>query len=237
MIVFPAIDIYGGKAVRLKGGKFDDVTVYGDPLDMAKRFEDAGARWLHVVDLNGAEGSGNNFGVIEKIASQTSLHVQSGGGLRDKKRVSELLSAGATRAVLGTVCANEPEFAAELINELGAEAIVCGLDVKNGKVAIKGWKETSAVTPFELGAKLCAYGAKYFLFTDVSRDGMLEGVNVDATAELQEKLGANVIASGGVKDIEDIIALKKRGLYGAIVGKAYYENKIDIREAIKYVGA
>ena len=237
MIVFPAIDIYGGKAVRLKGGRFDDVTVYGDPLDMAKRFEDAGARWLHVVDLNGAEGSGNNFGVIEKIASQTSLHVQSGGGLRDKKRVSELLSAGATRAVLGTVCANEPEFAAELINELGAEAIVCGLDVKNGKVAIKGWKETSAVTPFELGGKLCAYGAKYFLFTDVSRDGMLEGVNVDATAELQEKLGANVIASGGVKDIEDIIALKKRGLYGAIVGKAYYENKIDIREAIKYVGA
>ncbi len=234
MIIFPAIDIYAGKAVRLRGGKFDEVTVYGDPVDMAKRFLDAGAQWLHVVDLNGAEGSGNNFLVIEKIAAM-SLCVQSGGGLRDRARIKELLSAGAKRAVLGTICADNPNKVAELLSEFGTESIVCGLDVKDGKVAVRGWKETAPLTPLELGKKLCGYGAKYFLFTDVSRDGMLEGVNADATVELQEKLSASVIASGGVKDISDIVALKQRGLYGAIIGKAYYENKIDIGEAIKYV--
>ena len=235
MIIFPAIDIYGGKAVRLRGGKFDDITVYGDPLDMAKRFEDAGAKWLHVVDLNGAEGSGNNFSVIEKIASVTSLKVQSGGGIRDKVRIRNLLTSGAERAVLGTVCAENPDVAGEMISEFGTESIVCGLDLKDGRVAVRGWKETSALTPLELGGKLCSAGAKYFLFTDISRDGMLGGANVLATAELQDKLGAYVIASGGVKDMSDIIALKDRNLYGAIIGKAYYEKKIDIKEAIEYV--
>ena len=131
MIIFPAIDIYAGKAVRLRGGKFDEVTVYGDPVDMAKRFLDAGAQWLHVVDLNGAEGSGNNFLVIEKIAAM-SLCVQSGGGLRDRARIKELLSAGAKRAVLGTICADNPNKVAELLSEFGTESIVCGLDVKDG---------------------------------------------------------------------------------------------------------
>ena len=236
MIIFPAIDIYDGKAVRLRGGKFDDVTVYGQPLDMAKRFSDAGAEWLHVVDLNGAEGSGNNFSVIEKIAVSTSLKVQSGGGLRDKSRIRNLFGAGAERAVLGTVCAELPDKAADIIAEFGAESIVCGLDAKDGKVAVRGWKDTASLTPLDLGNILTAAGAKYFLFTDVARDGMLGGVNADATAELQKKLGAFVIASGGVKDMSDIVSLKKRGIYGAIIGKAYYENKIDLREAIDYVG-
>ena len=147
--VFPAVDIYNGKAVRLRGGSYEDVTVYGDPLDMAKRFADYGAEWLHVVDLNGAAGAGDNFAVIEKIATQTPLKIQSGGGLRDKKRVKELFSAGASRAVLGTICVTNEELTAELLDEF-KERIVCGLDVKNGKVAIRGWKETALLSPVEL---------------------------------------------------------------------------------------
>ena len=232
--VFPAVDIYNGKAVRLRGGSYEDVTVYGDPLDMAKRFADYGAEWLHVVDLNGAAGAGDNFAVIEKIATQTPLKIQSGGGLRDKKRVKELFSAGASRAVLGTICVTNEELTAELLDEF-KERIVCGLDVKDGKVAIRGWKETALLSPIELGSKLRQAGAEYFLFTDVSRDGMLTGANVKATAELQKTLGAKVIASGGVKDIGDVRAVADAGIYGVIIGKAYYEHKIDMKEALKYV--
>lgn len=233
MILFPAIDIYDGKAVRLLGGDYGKVTVYGDPLDMAKRFEDAGAEWVHVVDLNGAESSGDNFGIVEKISSHTSLKVESGGGLRDRGRVASLLSAGAVRAVLGTVCVTDPEAVGRIISEFGSEAVVCGLDAKDGKVAVRGWKEKADVTPLLLGKKLVGLGAKYFLYTDVSRDGMLTGANVEATAELGEKLGACVIASGGVKDIRDLCEIKSRGIYGAVLGKAYYENIIDIKEAVK----
>lgn len=233
MILFPAIDIYNGKAVRLLGGDYAQVTVYGDPLDMAKRFEDAGAQWVHVVDLNGAESSGDNFDAIGAIAAKTKLKVQSGGGLRSRERVRRLLDAGAARAVLGTVCTTDTAAVGAWLAEFGSEAIVCGLDAKDGKVAVRGWKESADVTPLALGTQLAALGAKYFLYTDVSRDGMLTGANVEATAELSEKLGANVIASGGVKDPADLAAIKRRGIYGAILGKAYYEKKVDIREAIK----
>lgn len=233
MILFPAIDIYNGKAVRLLGGDYNKVTVYGTPLDMAKRFADAGAEWIHVVDLNGAESSGDNFKIIEEIATKTSLKIESGGGLRNRDRIKSLLDAGAKRAVLGTICVTDTEKAGEMIEEFGADAIVCGLDAKDGKVAVRGWKEKSELTPSQLGKKLAEYGAEYFLYTDVSRDGMLTGVNVESTAKLSKELNAHVIASGGVKDINDIIAIKERGIYGAIVGKAYYENKINIDEAIK----
>lgn len=232
MILFPAIDIYDGKAVRLLGGDYGKATVYGDPLDMARRFEDAGARWVHVVDLNGAEGSGDNFAVIEKIA-RTSLRVEAGGGLRSGQRVASVLSAGASRTVIGTLCASDPEAVGAMIERFGREAIVCGLDARDGKVTVKGWTEDSALTPLGLGRTLKALGAAYFLYTDVSRDGMLTGVNVYATAKLTEELGADVIASGGVKDLSDIEKLAGRGIYGVILGKAYYENKIDIREALK----
>lgn len=234
MTIFPAIDIYNGKAVRLKGGSYKDVTVYGDPEDMAKRFADCGAEWVHIVDLNGAESSGDNFRIIEKIATGTALRIQAGGGLRSAARVRSLIDAGAARAVLGTVCATDPELTDELLGEFG-EAIVCGLDVKNGKIAIRGWKETADATPEELGRSLAKRGARYFLFTDVSRDGMMTGANVEATARLQKEAGASVIASGGVSGMNDIRAIADAGIYGAIIGKAYYENKIDIREALKYV--
>ena len=233
MILFPAIDIYNGRAVRLLGGDYSQVTVYGDPLEMAKRFGDAGAEWVHVVDLNGAESSGDNFDIIGKIAAQTKLKVQSGGGLRDRARVKRLLDAGAARVVLGTVCVTQPAAVDEMLTEFGSEAIVCGLDAKNGKVAVRGWKENADVSPLELGKRLKALGAKYFLYTDVSRDGMLTGANVEMTVELSQKLGVSVIASGGVKDIGDLKAIKERGIYGAILGKAYYEKKIEIEEAIK----
>lgn len=233
MILFPAIDIYNGRAVRLLGGDYSKVTVYGTPLDMAKRFEDAGAEWVHVVDLNGAESSGDNFAVIGEIAAKTKLKVQSGGGLRDTLRVKRLLDAGAARAVLGTVCVTQPDLVTELLKEFGSESVVCGLDAKDGKVAVRGWKENSDVTPLRLGEKLKASGVKYFLYTDVSRDGMLTGANVESTADLSQKLGVNVIASGGVKDIGDLAEIKRRGIYGAILGKAYYENKVDIKEAIE----
>ncbi len=233
MILFPAIDIYNGKAVRLLRGDYDKVTVYGEPLDMAQKFEDMNAEWIHVVDLNGAENSGDNFGIIEKIAAKTSLKIEVGGGLRNKNRIKSLFDSGAQRAVLGTVCATDPEAVGEYIDVFGTEKIVCGLDAKNGKVAVRGWKESSDLSPLELGKILRGFGAKYFLYTDVVRDGMLTGVNVDATAALSKELSANVIASGGVKDINDIKELLKHGIYGAIVGKAYYENKIDLQEAIK----
>lgn len=231
--IFPAIDIYNGKAVRLLGGSYDKVTVYGDPADIAKKFADCGAEWVHVVDLNGAEGSGDNFRIIEKIASGP-LKVQSGGGLRGEARVRSLFDAGAERAVLGTVCVSDPELTSRLLDEYG-EKIVCGLDVKDGKVAVRGWKEKDARTPLQLGKELKVAGAKYFLFTDISRDGMLTGANVKATAELQRELGVNVIASGGVAGMDDIRAIADAGIYGAIIGKAYYENKIDIEEALEYV--
>ncbi|MBQ7227186.1 MAG: 1-(5-phosphoribosyl)-5-[Clostridia bacterium] len=233
MILLPAIDIYEGNAVRLLGGDYGKVTIYGNPLDMAKRFEDAGAEWIHVVDLNGAESSGNNFDIIEKISSRTSLKVESGGGLRDESKVKALLDAGAKRAVLGTICATATEKVGEMIEKFGAEAIVCGLDVKDGKIAVRGWKEKSELTALQLGKTLADMGAKYFLHTDVSRDGMLSGANIDGTAILTEKLNACVIASGGVKDINDIKRIKERGIYAAILGKAYYENKVDLKEALK----
>lgn len=232
--IFPAIDLYGGKAVRLRGGSYSDVTVYGDPVETAKIFADAGAEWVHVVDLNGAENSGDNFGIIEKIASRTALKVQSGGGVRSERRAEELFSAGAERVVIGTICATDPRLTNELLGRFG-DRIVCGLDVKDGKVAIRGWKENAGVSPEELGKTLKAAGAKYFLFTDVSRDGMLTGANVKATAELQQKLDACVIASGGVAGPQDIRAIADAGIYGAIIGKAYYEHKIDIKEALDYV--
>lgn len=232
--IFPAIDIFDGKAVRLLGGSYSDITVYGDPLDTAKKFADCGAEWVHVVDLNGAEGSGNNFTVIESIAAHTPLKVQSGGGLRNAERVKSLFSAGAARAVLGTVCVSDPQLTQTMLDEYG-ERIVCGLDVRNGKVAIRGWKETAALTPDELGGRLCGMGAKYFLFTDVSRDGMLTGADVKSTAELQKRLCACVIASGGVSGMDDIRAIADAGIYGAIIGKAYYEHKIDLKEALNYV--
>ncbi len=233
MILFPAIDIYDGRAVRLLKGEYDKITVYGEPLAMAEKFEEVGAEWVHIVDLNGAAGYGDNLKIIEKIAAKTSLKIETGGGVRSRERIKAVLDSGAKRVILGTMCAEQPEKAGELIAEFGPESIVCGLDVKNGKVAVRGWKETSEITPTDLGKVLCGYGAKYFLYTDVSRDGMLTGANAAATAELTDKLKSNVIASGGVKDIDDIKSLKALGIYGAIIGKAYYEGKIDLREAIK----
>lgn len=233
MILFPAIDIYGGKAVRLLGGEYDKVTVYGDPLTIAKTFEDNGAEWIHVVDLNGAESSGSNYKIIESIATKTSLKIQSGGGLRTFDKVGEFLSSGVSRAVLGTVCVTDEEVTNKIISHYGGEKIVCGLDAKDGKVAVKGWKEKSDLTPADLGRKLMSMGARYFLYTDVSRDGKLTGANIDATDKLTKELNANVIVSGGVKDIEDFVKAKERGIYGAILGKAYYEKKVDLKEALK----
>ena len=233
MILFPAIDIYDGQAVRLLGGDYKKITVYGDPLDMAKRFADTGAKWVHIVDLNGAEDSGNNFKIIEQIATKTNLKIETGGGIRSREKIKNTLDTGATRVILGTICASSPDFAGEMVSLFGSEAIVCGLDVKNGKIAIKGWKENSEHTAYSLGKTLTDMGVKYFIHTDVSRDGMLSGANVDGTKELQEKLNACVIASGGVKDIDDLIRIKNSEIYGAILGKAYYENKINLEEALK----
>lgn len=233
MILFPAIDIYEGKAVRLYGGDYSKVTVYGEPAEIARRFEDAGAEWVHIVDLNGAESSGTNFDKISQIASGTRLKIQTGGGVRSAQRAKELLDSGATRVVFGTVCVTEPETVEEALASYGTEAVVCGLDARDGLVAVRGWKERSALTPEELGKRLTRAGVRYFLYTDVSRDGKLTGVDIDGTAALSKALGADVIASGGVKDLSDLERLKERGVYGAILGKAYYENKIDLKEALR----
>lgn len=232
MELFPAIDILDGKAVRLLRGVREDVTVYGTPLEMAKRWMDNGTKWLHLVDLNGAfDGETVNKSVIRNIADQTGLCIQVGGGIRSVETIKSYLDLGVTRVILGTAIFTDPNFLRDAVKEFGGERIVCGIDSKNGKIAIKGWVCEVDKTPVQLGLELKEVGIDTVVYTDISRDGALTGVNVDACAELMHKTGLDVIASGGLKDLDDIRACRKEKVYGAILGKALYENKFLLSEA------
>ncbi|MET3683930.1 phosphoribosylformimino-5-aminoimidazole carboxamide ribotide isomerase [Alkalibacillus flavidus] len=234
MRIFPAIDLRNKQCVRLKQGDYNDETVYGDPLEMARQWEDAGASYLHLVDLDAAKGDpSENVGVIETIANHVSIPVQVGGGVRDLDRIQSLLDAGVERVILGTAAVKDPTFARDAVKQFGSKRIVVSIDAREGYVATDGWLETSDLEAVDFATQMQSYGVKTIVYTDIAKDGMLKGPNVDALYEMNEATALNVIASGGVSSLKDIRALSDIKLYGAIVGKALYENKVTLEAIMK----
>ena len=234
MIIFPAIDLLGGKAVRLMRGDYNQVTVYSDnPLHTAILFKISGAEYLHVVDLDGArDGDTANFDTIASIAENSKLKVEVGGGIRSMETVERYLDAGVFRVILGTAAITEPGFVAEAVARFG-DRIAVGVDIKDGLVAIKGWTEVSDKNAFAFGREMDDIGVKTVICTDISKDGVLGGTNLELYRELSAALSLDIIASGGVSTLEDIRALKALGLYGAIIGKALYTGGISLSDAIE----
>lgn len=237
--IYPAIDMRGGKCVRLLQGDYNQETVYGDsPFDMAKSFVDAGAEWIHMVDLDGAkDGKRVNDRYVIEAAQKLDAKVQIGGGIRTEEDILHYLNNGVSRVIIGSVAVSNPEFAIEMIQKYG-EKIAIGLDAKDGYVATHGWLDTSSVTAVELGKRLADAGAETFIFTDIATDGMLSGPNLIAVERLAVETGKSVIASGGVSELADLRALKElvdKGVSGAIVGKAIYEGRFSVPEALKEV--
>ncbi len=234
MKLFPAIDLYGGKAVRLLKGDYAQMTVYSDnPLAVAKDFEKQGATCIHLVDLEGArDGTTPNIDVVEKIARQTSLFCEIGGGIRTMETVERYLNSGVDRVILGTAAVNDPEFLRQAIAAYG-EKIAVGVDVKDGFVAIKGWTESSAFSCFEFCETMQNLGVKTLICTDISKDGMMAGTNRELYKQLSERFSVDITASGGVSSLDDIRALKEMKLYGAIIGKAYYTGAVLLEEALE----
>jgi phosphoribosylformimino-5-aminoimidazole carboxamide ribotide isomerase len=238
MIIFPAIDIRGGRCVRLTEGRFDQETVFADnPVDMACKWASAGAEYLHVVDLDGAlAGKPVNLEVVSAIAKAVSVPVQLGGGMRTLDNIEQVLSAGVTRVILGSVAVRSPELVREACRRYD-NRIVVGIDARDGQAAVDGWEAAGGVGAEELAKKMAAAGVARIIYTDISRDGTLQGVNVAATASLTKAAGIPVIASGGVKSLADITALKaadsEGGIEGVIVGKAIYTGAVDLAAAIR----
>ena len=233
MNIFPAIDIIGGKAVRLERGDYAKMTVYSDsPVDVAKSFEAAGAKFLHVVDLEGAkDGTTPNLDVIVKIISETSLKVEVGGGIRSREVLKAYIDAGVFRVILGTAAVSDPEFLEDALREYG-DKIAVGVDLSDGMVAIKGWREVSSISCMDFFERLEGLGVKTVICTDISKDGLLGGTNVELYRTLSEKFSIDIIASGGVSTLDDIRKLREMNLYGAILGKAIYAKRIDLSEAL-----
>ena len=233
MNIIPAIDLIGGKAVRLVKGDYNKVTVYSDdPAAVAESFEKAGAKYLHVVDLDGAkDGTTANFETIKEIISRTSLSVEVGGGIRSLERVKKYIDVGVDRVIIGTAAVTDPDFLEEAVRLYG-EKIVVGVDIKDGFVAIKGWLEVSAISCNDFCKKLQTLGVKTVICTDISKDGMMSGTNRELYRELYDKFELNIIASGGVSSMEDVAVLSNMGIFGAIVGKAIYTGAIELSAAI-----
>lgn len=238
MYLLPAVDILDGKAVRLAKGDYNAVTVYNEsPLEQAKIFEAAGARWLHVVDLDGAKsGQPENARWIERIIAETSLKVEVGGGIRTMETLRTLAHAGATRMVLGTALVRDPEFAAAAVETYG-DAVACGIDAKHGEVAVDGWTSGTQILAGELAENLSAAGYRHLVYTDIARDGMQTGIDGDAYEAMAAAFGYGVIASGGIATMGDIQRLTAAGdaIEAAILGRSLYEGSIDLAEALDYV--
>ena len=234
MIIFPAIDIKDKKCVRLTQGDFDKVNVYGeDPSLMAKKWADYGAEFIHVVNLNGSRDEvGINDETLEKIATSVDIPIQVGGGIRDEKRVKELLDLGINRVIVGTMAIENKNLLKELINKYGQEKIVVSIDARNKKVATQGWEKLSDIDSVDLCKELEQIGVKTIVYTDISKDGMLKGPNFDIYKELSQKTSLDIIASGGVTSIDDVKRLLDMNMYGAIIGKALYDNRIDLKEVL-----
>ena len=234
MLIFPAIDLYEGRAVRLYKGDYARMTVYSDdPVSVARDFKAQGAAQMHTVDLEGARDGGTpNLGVIERIVRETGLFVECGGGLRDMAAIDRAFSAGVGRVILGTAAVSDPALLEEAVGKYG-ERIAVGADLRDGRVAIRGWREDSGVTAEDFLCKIEALGVRTVICTDISRDGAMRGANAELYERLQREFGLDLIASGGVSGMEDVRRLRALGLYGAIIGKAYYTGDIALRDAVE----
>ena len=234
MLIYPAIDLYGGKAVRLYKGDYAQMTVYNDdPAEVAKDFARCGAERIHLVDLEGAKnGDTPNFDTVRAIKAGTGMFCEIGGGIRSLDTVRRYLAAGVDRVILGTAAVTEPGFVEAAVAEFG-EAIAVGIDIKDGYVAIKGWTVKSEENAFDFTRKMEKIGVKTLICTDISKDGAMQGTNHALYKELSERFKMDIIASGGVSSLEDVERLAALGIHGAIVGKAYYTGAIDLRTAIE----
>ena len=234
MKIFPAIDLYDKKAVRLYKGNYAEMTVYSErPYEIAEDFRDAGAEFIHVVDLEGAkDGTTPNLEVVKEIVNKSGLFVEIGGGIRSMDTLDKYFSVGVSRAILGTAAVNDENFLRAALEKYG-DKIAVGADVKDGYIAIKGWLEASEYTLDAFFNKMQSLGVKTVICTDISKDGAMRGTNLEMYRELSEKYSVDIVASGGVSSIEDVRALAKMNIYGAIIGKAYYIGKIDLKEAIR----
>ena len=239
--IYPAIDMRGGKCVRLLQGDYDKETVYGDsPFEMAKAFAAEGAEWIHMVDLDGArDGRRVNDKFVIQASQELGVNIQIGGGIRSEEDINHYLDNGVNRVIIGSIAVSNPEFAEEMVRKYGAK-IAIGLDAKDGFVATHGWLNTSEVSAVELGKRFADAGAETFIFTDIATDGTLAGPNVEATRQLALETGKSVIASGGVSSLDDLAALRKLtddGVSGAIVGKAIYEGRFSVKTALEAGGS
>ncbi len=234
MLIYPAIDLYGGKAVRLFKGDYAQMTIYNDnPVEVAQDFRNCGATRIHLVDLEGAkEGTTPNFDTVTAIKAATGLFCEIGGGIRDMATIDRYLSAGIDRVILGTAAVTAPGFVEEAVAKYG-EKIAVGIDIKDGFVAIKGWTVKSEENAFDFCEKMQKIGVKTLICTDISKDGAMQGTNHELYRELSEKFHMDIIASGGVSSLEDVERLSKLDIHGAIVGKAYYTGAIDLKTAIE----
>ncbi len=234
MLIYPAIDLFEGKAVRLFKGDYKQMTVYNnDPLEVARDFEAQGAECIHLVDLEGAKnGQIPNFDIVKRIKAETSLFCEIGGGIRSMDVVDAYIEAGLDRVILGTAAVEDPEFARKAAERYG-DKIAVGVDIKDGYVAVKGWTEKSAYTAIDFCRMMEQSGIKTLISTDISKDGAMQGSNVSLYEELSRELDMNIIASGGVSSMEDVVKLASLGIHGAIIGKAYYTGAISLKEAIE----
>ena len=239
--VYPAIDMKGGKCVRLYQGDYEQETIYGDsPFDMAKKFADEGASWIHLVDLDGAkDGEKIHANEVIRIAKELPVSVQIGGGIRSKEDVQFYLENGVNRVIIGSLAIAQPELVAELLEEFGGDRIVIGLDAKDGMVATHGWLETSSKSAVEVGQYFASKGAKHVIFTDIATDGTLQGPNLAANKELAQATGLSVIVSGGISSLKDLGEVARRAkdttVSGVITGKALYNNRFTLTEALQEV--
>ena len=233
MQIYPAIDIIDGKAVRLSQGSFDDVTVFNDsPVEAAKDWVEAGATYIHIVDLDGAR-YGKTFvtDIIKDIKSKYDVKIETGGGVRTMKDIEDRINAGASRVIIGTAAVKNPELVKEAVEKFG-DKIAAGVDAKNGMVAISGWEEISDVTAVDLCLKMKEYGVNTVIYTDISKDGMMSGPNIESTKDLIEKTGMDIIASGGVSKMEDIENVNNINAAGVIIGKALYNGALNLKDVI-----
>ncbi len=237
MKIFPAIDLFQGKAVRLYKGDYNEMTIYSDkPWEIACDFKQNGAEYIHIVDLEGAkDGATPNIETIKKIIEVSGLKAEVGGGVRNMETVEKYINAGVMRVILGTAAVKDRDFLISAVKKYG-EKVAVGADILNGKVAIKGWTETSDITTDDFFKDLVNIGVKTVICTDITKDGTMQGTNRRMYKELSEKYKIDIVASGGVNSIDDIKALNDMNLYGAIIGKAYYLGAIKIKEAIEVTG-
>ena len=235
MILFPAIDIRNGKCVRLIQGDYNKEQTYGDPVEMAKKWESLGAEYLHIVDLDGAlVGESKNLAAIGNILKEVQIPVQVGGGIRNMERIEKLIGMGVTRVILGSAALKDREFLKEAVEKYG-DAIAVSIDAKSGYVATDGWTKTSTTLALDFAEEIEAIGVKTIIYTDIAKDGMLEGPNLVELEKINKATTMDVIASGGVSSIADLQQIAKLNMYGAIIGKALYTGKVDLKLALEGV--